>query len=211
MSNAQDRQAERQAKIGAVFAAHRVQQRRRNLFVYGGFGLLAVAVITIVAFVITGSIQAREETAAAAKNPITGIQMYPNLTRNHVQTPVSYPQIPGVGGDHSATWTNCGIYSDPVNEERAVHSLEHGAVWISYKPGLSPTDVSILTALVKGKPYVLLSPNPDQQESVTASAWGTQLTVPTADDSRLPVFIKAYAMGPQTPEPGAACSGGTNG
>lgn len=211
MSNAKDRQAENQARIGAVFAAHRVKQRRRNLFVYGGFGLLAVAVITVVAFVITGSIQAREETAAAAKNPITGIQTYPNLTRNHVQTPVSYPQFPGVGGDHSATWTNCGIYSDPVNEERAVHSLEHGAVWISYKPDLSPNDVSILTALVKGKPYVLLSPNPDQQESVTASAWGTQLTVPNADDSRLPVFIKAYAMGPQTPEPGAACSGGTNG
>ncbi|MEO8222844.1 MAG: DUF3105 domain-containing protein [Specibacter sp.] len=211
MSNAKDRQAENQARIGAVFATHRVKQRRRNLFVYGGFGLLAVAVITIVAFVITGSIQAREETAAAAKNPITGVQTYPNLTRNHVQTPVSYPQSPGVGGDHSATWTNCGIYSDPVNEERAVHSLEHGAVWITYKPDLSQKDVSALTDLVKGKPYVLLSPNPDQQAAITASAWGTQLTVPNADDSRLPVFIKAYAMGPQTPEPGAPCSGGTNG
>ncbi|GAA4659973.1 DUF3105 domain-containing protein [Arthrobacter cryoconiti] len=211
MSNPKERQAERQAKIDAVFAAHRVKQRRQNLFVYGGFGLLVVAIIVVVTFVITGSIQTRNTTAEAAKSPIAGVKTYPNLTRNHVQTPVTYPQQPGVGGDHAATWTNCGIYTTPVNENRAVHSLEHGAVWISYKQGLSPTDVTTLTALVKGKPYVLLSPNPDQAVAVTASAWGTQLEVPNAGDSRLPVFIKAYAMGPQTPEPGAACSGGANG
>lgn len=211
MSNAKDRQVERQATIDAVFAAHRAKQRRWNLFVYGGFGLLAVAVITVVAFVITGAVQTRNETAVAAKSPIAGVKTYPNLTRNHVQTPVAYAQQPGVGGDHSATWTNCGVYTAPVNEGRAVHSLEHGAVWISYKPGLSAAEVGTLAGLVKGKPYVLLSPNPGQAASVTASAWGTQLEVPTASDARLPVFIKAYAMGPQTPEPGAACSGGTNG
>ncbi|MCU6482195.1 DUF3105 domain-containing protein [Arthrobacter sp. A2-55] len=211
MSNAKDRQAERQARIDAVFAVHRVKQRRRNLFVYGGFGLLAVAMITVVTFVVTGSIQNRNTTAEAARAPIAGVQAYPDLTRNHVPTPVGYPQQPGVGGDHAATWTNCGIYSAPVNEGRAVHSLEHGAVWISYKPDLSLPEVGTLTALAKGKPYVLLSPNPGQAAAVTASAWGTQLEVPSAGDSRLPVFIKAYAMGPQTPEPGAPCSGGTNG
>ncbi|MCQ9164163.1 DUF3105 domain-containing protein [Arthrobacter sp. STN4] len=211
MSNAKERQAERQAKIDAVFAAHRVKQRRSNLFFFGGFGLLAVAIIVVVTVVITGSIQTRNTTAEAAKSPIAGVKTYPNLTRNHVQTPVTYPQQPGVGRDHAATWTNCGTYTTPVNQNRAVHSLEHGAVWISYKPGLSGTDVTTLTALVKGKPYVLLSPNPDQAAAVTASAWGTQLDVSNAGDSRLPVFIKAYAMGPQTPEPGAACSGGANG
>ncbi|MDJ0313170.1 DUF3105 domain-containing protein [Arthrobacter sp. H35-D1] len=205
------RQAERQAKVNAVLTAHRRKQRNRSLFVYGGLGLLAIAVITIVAFVVTGSVQSRTATEEAAKKPIAGIETYSNLTRNHVKTAVGYPQVPGVGGDHSATWTNCGTYPEPVNEERAVHSLEHGAVWITYKPGISPTDLGTLTTLVKNKPYVLLSPNPDQTSAVTASAWGTQLNVPSADDSRLPVFIKAYAMGPQTPEPGAACSGGTNG
>lgn len=211
MSSPAERQAERQAKIDAVFAAHRIKQHRKNLFTYGGLGLLAVAVVIVVTLVITGSIQARNETAAAAKQPIAGVTTYPNLTRNHVQTPVTYPQQPGVGGDHAATWTNCGIYTDPVNEQRAVHSLEHGAVWISYKPDLSPSAVTTLTALVKGKPYVLLSPNAGQTAAITATAWGTQLDVPDADDTRLPIFIKAYSMGPQTPEPGAPCSGGSNG
>lgn len=49
MSNPAERQAERQAKIEAVFAAHRVKQHRRNLFIFGGLGLLAVAVVTVVA------------------------------------------------------------------------------------------------------------------------------------------------------------------
>lgn len=211
MSNSNEHQNERQAKIDAVFAAHRMKQRRRNLFVYGGFGLVIVAIVVVVSFVITGSIQTRNETALAAKNPIAEVTTYPNLSRNHVQTPVTYPQQPGVGGDHAATWTNCGIYTDPVNQQRAVHSLEHGAVWITYKKDLPAADIAELTDLVKGKPYVLLSPNTDQAAAITATAWGTQLNVTDASDKRLPVFIKAYAMGPQTPEPGAPCSGGTNG
>ncbi len=40
----------------------------------------------------TGSIQARNVTDEAAKKPIAGVKTYPNLTRNHVQTPVAYPQ-----------------------------------------------------------------------------------------------------------------------
>ncbi len=111
MSNADDRQAERQAKVDAVLTSHRRQQRKRNLFVYGGFGLLAIAVITIVAFVITGSVQTQIASAEAAKKPVAGVETYSNLPRNHVHTPVSYAQLPGVGGDHPATWTNCGIYS----------------------------------------------------------------------------------------------------
>lgn len=202
---------ERQAKIEAVFAAHRAKQRRRNLFIYGSLGLLAVAVVTVMALVVTGSIAKRNDAAEAGKKPIAGVTTYPNLSRNHVQTPVTYPQQPGVGGDHAATWTNCGIYTDPIDEQRAIHSLEHGAVWISYKQDLSPAEVTTLTALTKGKPYVLLSPNPKQTSAITATAWGTQLNVPKAGDTRLPGFIKAYSMGPQTPEPGAPCSGGSDG
>ncbi|WP_427016549.1 DUF3105 domain-containing protein [Pseudarthrobacter sp. P1] len=206
-----DRRTERQAILDAVYAGHRAKQRKWNLLVYGGFGLLVAAIITIVAVVVTGSIQQRNAVSEAAKQPIAGVATYSNLSRNHVQTLVTYPQQPGVGGDHSPTWTNCGIYTDPVNEDRAVHSLEHGAVWITYKPGLPQPGVDTLTALAKGNPYVLLSPNAAQQAPVTVTAWGTQLGLQDPADARLPAFIKAYAQGPQTPEPGAACSGGANG
>lgn len=211
MSKAENRRNERQAIIDAVYAQHRAKQRKWNILLYGGFGLLAVAIITAVAIAITSSIQANNAATEAAKKPIGGVKTYSNLSRNHVQTAVTYPQQPGVGGDHAPAWTNCGVYTVPVNEQRAVHSLEHGAVWISYKPGLPPGEVATLTSLAKGKPYVLLSPNPNQTEPLTATAWGTQLAVTDTGDSRIPAFISAYSQGPQTPEPGAGCTGGVNG
>ncbi len=78
-------------------------------------------------------------------------------------------------------------------------------------PGLSQADVTTLAGLAKGKPYVLLSPNTSQQDPVTVSAWGIQLGLPNAQDARIATFIKGYAQGSQTPEPGAPCSGGVNG
>src|SRR5207248_375053 len=73
-----------------------------------------------------------------------GVQSYAVTSRLHVRTPVSYAQNPPVGGNHAALWQNCGFYSSPVANENAVHSLEHGAVWITYRPGLGGRQVDVL-------------------------------------------------------------------
>ena len=36
---------------------------------------------------------------------------------------------------------NCGIYDKPVPSERAVHNLEHGAIWITYQPSLPQSEM----------------------------------------------------------------------
>ncbi|WP_311380473.1 DUF3105 domain-containing protein [Arthrobacter sp. ISL-72] len=150
---------------------------------------------------------------AAEKEPtmIEGVISYPHLGTNHVQTAVTYPQRPGAGGDHSPVWTNCGVYDRPVQETRAVHSLEHGAVWISYQPGLPADDIATLARLASNQSHVLISPFPGQGSRIEATAWGKQLNVTDPSDPRLPAFIKAFQQGPQTPEPGETCSGGVNG
>ncbi len=107
--------------------------------------------------------------------------------------------------------TNCGIYTEPVNEHNAIHSLEHGAVWLTYSPDLTTADVGRFLDLAKNKPYVLLSPNKDQTAPVTATAWGTQLMLQDASDTRIASLISKYAQSPDAPEPGAACSGGIDG
>ncbi|WP_370369936.1 DUF3105 domain-containing protein [Catenulispora sp. GP43] len=56
--------------------------------------------------------------------------------------------------------------------------------------------------------HTLLSPYPTEASPITVTAWGKQLMVNSASDARIAKFIKAYAAGPQTPEPGAPCSGG---
>ena len=143
-------------------------------------------------------------------NLASRVQQYPVPSRNHVQGRVTYPQTPPVGGDHNPVWMNCGVYSSPVVTEAAVHSMEHGAVWITYRPSLARAQVDKLVKLARGKPYVLLSPwtGDDLPSPVVASGWGLQLKADSADDPAIAAFVAAYAGGPQAPEPGAPCSGG---
>jgi hypothetical protein len=139
---------------------------------------------------------------------LDGVQVYPSQSGSHSEAPQTYPQTPPVGGVHSAQWQNCGIYDQPVQNEKAVHSLEHGAVWIAYRPDLAAADVETLRSLARGRSHVLLSPYPDLPSPVVATAWGLQLPTDSVGDARLLLFIQRYAQGPQTPEPGAACTGG---
>lgn len=167
-------------------------------------GVGVVAVVGVVVFATYQTIQQR--TARTA--PITGVQSYAEPGAGHVTEPVTYDVIPPIGGPHFAEWQNCGIYSQPVRNENAVHSLEHGAVWITYRPDLPADQVDRLRSLVRGRSYALLSPYPDLPAPVVASAWGLQLRVESASDERLSRFLVKYMQGPQTPEPGAVCYAG---
>ena len=188
----------------------RAEQRRREwhctILLGAGAAVAALAVLGGVGL----SFALRDGGAAG----IPGVQSHSGLARTHVAGAVSYPQQPPDGGPHSPVWLNCGIYAAPVSSASAVHSLEHGAVWITYRPGLPTAAVSQLRGLVREQSprkrgYVILSPYPGLPATVVASAWGRQLRLTGASDLRLPRFIARYAQGPQTPERGAACSGGT--
>ncbi|MFC3300692.1 DUF3105 domain-containing protein [Arthrobacter agilis] len=199
---------DRQARLAAIQAEQRKGERKRNALIFGGIGAVILAVIIAVTLVIVNQIQVNQERDAAASQPIEGIEEYPDVTFNHVEGDVEYDQSPPVGGDHNPIWTNCGIYTEPVPDVNSVHSMEHGAVWITYNSEIGQAEIDKLTELVGNRSYVLLSPYPDLDTPIAASAWGLQLKVDSADDSRLATFLDKYIQGEQTREPGAACSGG---
>ena len=173
-------------------------------------GLLAVLpAVTAIVLVIAGVLQRGGEDGSAAGDPLSMVEAYEITDRSHVDGPVDYPQQPPVGGAHAAVWQNCGSYAQPVPDEQAVHSLEHGATWITYRPELPADQVAALRQLTVGQPYVLVSPYPGLDAPVVASAWGARLPLERVDESLLGAFVEAYAQGPQTPEPGAPCSSGT--
>ena len=189
--------AERRAARAAE--AKRQQQRRRR-------NLLALAAGALVLLAIAGGFIASREQYK--RSTLARVESFEGLSRNHPQGSVSYPQTPPVGGDHNPAWQNCGYYDAPVRNENAVHSLEHGAVWITYRPDLPADQVDKLRGLVDGQGYILVSPYPDLPSPVVASAWGKQLRLDSADTRALGVFIGEFRQGPQTPERGAACTGG---
>ncbi|MGW7366879.1 DUF3105 domain-containing protein [Streptomyces sp. NPDC054841] len=156
-----------------------------------------------------------EDNAAAADEPIRGEKSWDarKLGRNHVTTTVTYPMKPPVGGDHHPTWMNCdgNVYDEPIPEVNAVHSLEHGAVWVTYNDKAPAADVHKLKEKVGQISYSMMSPVKDQAGAIMLTAWGKQVTVGSADDPRVDQFLTKYVQGPQTPEPGATCTGGLTG
>jgi hypothetical protein len=139
-----------------------------------------------------------------------GTLTFAPLARNHVDTPIEYPQTPPVGGNHNRVWQNCQYYDTSVPNERAVHSLEHGAVWITYSPDTSAADRQVLRALADTGDHILVSEYQGLPSPIVATAWGKQLQLQSVNDPRLNEFVKAFQRGPQTPERGATCRRGTS-
>ena len=144
-----------------------------------------------------------------------------SLEHQHVKEQVDYAVIPPVGGPHNGIWMNAGVYTEPVPSERAVHDLEHGAVWITYRPGLPADQVAALTAFVEKQSmveeqnqqanrYVVMSPWADDTlpAPVVISSWGYQLRVETADDPRLQQFVDTFRYSEKySPEYGSPVDG----
>jgi hypothetical protein len=207
MTNARKSREATAAKAARLRQEQAAKERRRRIASISGVFVVILAIAGGVTAVVVN--QSNKSGSVTASGDIPGVQTFTGLTRNHVTIPVTYKQNPPVGGDHNPVWLNCGIYTSPVHNENAVHDLEHGAVWVTYQPALAKADIAKLTSIAKGQTYLDLSPYPGLPTPVVASAWGKQLRLTSASDPRLGEFIKKYKQGPQTPEPGAACTGGT--
>jgi Protein of unknown function (DUF3105) len=192
--------ASRQRRSARQLAAERQQRQTRMRMI--GIAAVAIAAVAIVAFVLF--VRQRSETGIPA-----GTQSFGYAGAQHSSEPVAYTEHPPVGGVHDPVWQNCGFYTAPIANEHGVHSLEHGAVWITYAPDLPQDQVTALRELAESQSYILVSPMEDLPSPVVASAWNRQLALDGADDPRLDEFIRAFRLGSQAPERGAACAGGT--
>lgn len=142
---------------------------------------------------------------------IDGIETFTYIGGLHTEADVPYTENPGVGGPHHPTWQNCAVYDAEIREEHAVHSLEHGAVWITYRDDdLDAQEKLDLTTRYEGRSHVIVSPRNSQETPIVVSAWNRRLAVQRADDPRIGVFVAQYFQGPQAPESGAPCDGGTD-
>ncbi|MFC5290320.1 DUF3105 domain-containing protein [Actinokineospora guangxiensis] len=135
---------------------------------------------------------------------------YPHGSR-HVVAPqrVDYDHLPPLGGAHDSYWAPCmgQVFTVAVRTEHFVHSMEHGAVWVTYNPdAVRGADLKDLVSKVEGQPYMVLSPFPGQESPVSLQSWGRQLRLDSADDPRFTRFVTATRGNPElSPEPGARC------
>lgn len=150
------------------------------------------------------------ETSVPVVDEPEGTQTFTDLEQTHVDTPVDYPQTPPVGGSHNAVWQSCAVYDVEFPKERGVHSMEHGAVWITYTAGLPEADIAVLEALAENGMEILVSPFTGLPTPIVASAWGKQIQLESVNDPRLAQFVTMFDDGPQTPELNTPCASGTS-
>ena len=175
------------------------------------WGLISVAaLIVVLAVAVIGyAVHASSSGQPSDPNKIKGIAHKVFTSGDHKTTPITYTESPPFGGPHAPIWADCTgtVYPSQIANENAVHDLEHGAVWITYRPGLPADQLDVLTKLVSGVPYMLMTPYEGLKTNVSLQAWGYQLFVDSAKDKRVKAFIKDLKLNQKnTPELGASCT-----
>ncbi|MFC6019345.1 DUF3105 domain-containing protein [Plantactinospora solaniradicis] len=195
----------------------RVSQGRSwgSIGLFVAVGVVTAAIIGYGAYAVIQNGKSWEDKASA----IDGITNYretdPSVVepfpgkQSHEAGPLTYKINPPVGSSHNNAWQNCmgDVYDAPIANEHAVHSLEHGAVWVTYKSDLPADQVEQLASKVRGNEFMLMSPVQNLDKPISLQAWGYQLKLDSADDGRIDDFIGALRQNASM-EPGAPCSGG---
>jgi len=176
--------------------ANDTQKPGRRWIIWGAVGVGVIGLMAALYFNIRGPL------------PIQGLQIFSRQERGHVEEDIAFSDLPPVGGEHRDIWQNCGVYDEPIESAYAVHSMEHGAVWIAYQPELPEDEVLALQDRVRGDSFIILSPYPGLRSPVVVTAWQVQLELDNVDDGRISEFIEQHRVGPYTPERGATCSNG---
>ena len=184
-------------------------------FVLGSV-VLAAALIGILVYAVQNEGIGDKSSLKYAESQISGLHSSWDDSgdiRKHVEGAVNYPNqadTPPDKGNHNGVPQSCQAYTAPIANEHAVHSLEHGAVWITYNPDkVSAADIKTLTDDLDGNPFRMLSPYPGLKSPISLQAWGEQLFVDKASDKRIKRFLDLFTSGPQDLEKGSACQGTT--
>ena len=179
---------------------------------FAGVGLVAVLIIGYGVYAVVKGPKSWQDRADAIAGISDFYKTNPDLVQggNHQQGPIKYEQSPPVAGPHNNDWMNCmgDVYDAPIANEHAVHSLEHGAVWITYRPDLAADQVQELASKVQGTEKLLMSPYEGLDKPISLQAWGYQLKVDNADDKRIDEFISALRVNASQEGPTALCSQG---
>ena len=163
-------------------------------------GLVIIAVVGGIGYLIATS------DPESSSKYLLGEEI-PELGASHVsqgERVTTYNSNPPTSGPHWGSPAECKIYNEEVPDESVLHSLEHGAVWVTYK---NKDDVNLadsLSSLVEQNPgKIILSPRAANDSEIALASWGRLLTLEEFDESQITEFIKSNRN--NAPEPFAQC------
>jgi hypothetical protein len=138
-------------------------------------------------------------------------------------TPIKYGSNPPSSGTHYGTWAAFRTYSTPIERGFAVHSMEHGAVVISYNCDDCDAEIAAAEALITeldvdplccsseaacAAPVsrMILMPDPELDVRFAAASWGFTLKASCFE----PEVFRAFAQAHRGRGPEAVCADGAD-
>ena len=151
--------------------------------------LIAIVVLLLI---IGGAYQWAK--SSEANRPGEAIPVQP---AEHIQPgqplPGLYLSNPPVSGWHYGETVEWGIYDQELTDQNVIHNLEHGGIWITYKPDVPAELVENLKRVAgEYKRKVVLSPRAANDSPIALAAWGRLDKFDYFDEARIKKFIKAY-------------------
>lgn len=129
-------------------------------------------------------------------------QHFRSQGREHINVGVSHPAYnsnPPASGWHYDQPARTGVYSQELPDEQIVHNLEHGHVWISYKPDLDQDSINKLIDIAKDYgTKIIITPRSKNDNQIALAAWEYLLTLDSVDEPLIHAFINAHrGKGPE--------------
>jgi len=129
-------------------------------------------------------------------------QAFENQGQTHIQPGASHPAYnsnPPTSGWHWVQPANWGIYEKPLVDEQAVHNLEHGGIWISYKDIDDQTKADLANIAKANSGSVIISPRGGNDAKIILASWTRLEKLDSYDETKVLEFIRNNKN--KSPEP----------
>ena len=143
------------------------------------------------------------KAAQQADKPGLG-DFFPAQSRDHIKSGDKhdpYNSNPPTGGWHFDTPAQTGIYDTEFPDETLIHNLEHGHVWIAYRPDLPKDQIEKLADIAKSYgSKIIMAPRKTNDTPIALVAWEHLLKMNSVDEVTVKEFMDEYRglAGPET-------------
>jgi hypothetical protein len=123
------------------------------------------------------------------------------MNRDHINEGDSlgeYNSNPPTSGPHAgpAPW---GFSAEKIPDINAIHNIEHGGIWISYK-NLDDDAIDTLSKIAKkNSASVIVAPREANDTNVAVASWGRLMKLDVVDEDLINEFIRQNKN--KSPEP----------
>lgn len=152
-----------------------------------------IAIIVSISLAVVGYAVTKRDNNPQRSSERPGVEQ-PDKGQKHVATDVTKyngPEPP-TSGDHSepVPWQ---AYDQQVPDINIIHNLEHGGIFISYRPDLPPEQVAQIKALFT-KPFsnpkfqpaeAVIAPRAANSAPIIMSSWRRNMKLETFDEAKM--------------------------